>query len=711
MLGIVIASHPVREEYLQESIDSCNRVIDKVGGKLVVVRKEQSLGKNVNDGIKELLEDENIKYIKFFANDDILLESSINVLNDLIKNDTDFIHSNAIYKNFKTGSIDNYIPDVKILNFKELSYKNSISGASTFYKRSVFENELFDETLTTVEEYEFHIRLLYKNYTLSYSDNYSYIYRMHDKQKSASSNRSWRVPVIKNIKNKYTKMIISYIFSYEREEMLNKIIDEHISANIDFIIVDDGSSFINNEYYNKFNILKYNHTGKKGFIDKFNDVFNHFLKSEYSNIICIQDDCNNINFEYIKDMSIRNDDDYIFSIITDYRKKCWTEKDPIYLGNNIEQVFFVDTLFLSNKQTIEKIGKLKLNDNWFNKENISSGVGHILTKKCEKYNIPIYRRITSLITHGIHESKMHSKERIKNPLISINNIYVITSSNNPYLDKIKNQNISCKIIFEENLNVSEFIPDNSLIIRLNSEHIIKDSNDIYDIYKNITSSDDVYISRVKYPIICNIATMSSRKESLKETLESLNNQTIKPDVINIYDNDKEDIDYSDNSKFIFLKDYTYPVYYFSMDDDIIYGTDYIEKTINSIEKYNCIITYHGRILNNRFVNYYRDHKGYRCDTLYNMKSYIDVAGTGVTAFRTDYFNPVDLYKTEYKRMSDVVFSYIAKQEGKEILLISNEEKPGLILSKIKQTDSCYSSELNNTINQNKLCKKIFNLKK
>jgi hypothetical protein len=51
---------------------------------------------------------------------------------------------------------------------------------------------------------------------------------------------------------------------------------------------------------------------------------------------------------------------------------------------------------------------------------------------------------------------------------------------------------------------------------------------------------------------------------------------------------------------------------------------------------------------------------------------IDVAGTGVTAFRTDYFNPVDLWKSKDKRMSDLIFSLEAARSQKEITILQHK---------------------------------------
>lgn len=429
---------------------------------------------------------------------------------------------------------------------------------------------------------------------------------------------------------------ISYIFSYEREKELKRIVQEHIKNNVDFIIVDDGSSFINDEYWNQFNIMKYDHTGKFGFINKYNDVFEHFINSDYDNIICLAEDLYNIDFEYINMISEVNiNDEYIFNILTDSRKTNWINIDPIYLSNFVERLYFTDCAFITNKQTIKKLYPLILPNNWFNKENKSSGVGYLMSHKCLELEIPIYRRIYSCCEHDSESSVMHPEERKNNPLIDI-----------------------------------------------------------------------------KRPIIvCNIVTMNSRKETLKHTLDSLNKQTIKPDIINVYNNDENEIDYTDNAKFLFLKEYNEPVYYFTMDDDIIYSEDYIEKTIDNIERHKCIITYHGRILNNKFKDYYADHIAFSCKKEYNIILPVDVAGTGVTAFRTDYFNPVDIYKSEYKRMSDVVFSHEARKQNKDIILVSNSDKPKIVLNDMEQDFSCYEIEKRNTTNQNKLCEEIYKMKK
>lgn len=194
-------------------------------------------------------------------------------------------------------------------------------------------------------------------------------------------------------------------------------------------------------------------------------------------------------------------------------------------------------------------------------------------------------------------------------------------------------------------------------------------------------------------IIVNIATVGDRKESLNKVLECLNNQTLPADQINVYDNLAEDVDLTDNGKFYFLQNYSEPIYYLSCDDDILYPPNYIEKIVNGIEEHKSIVTFHGRLLRAKGVNYYRGHKVFRCLGRVTKDRVIDVAGTGVTGFRTDYFNPLHIWSSKYKQMSDLVFSLEAAKQGKNITVLKHN--PGL-LSDISQgqESSCYQNHIN-----------------
>ena len=170
-------------------------------------------------------------------------------------------------------------------------------------------------------------------------------------------------------------------------------------------------------------------------------------------------------------------------------------------------------------------------------------------------------------------------------------------------------------------------------------------------------------------IVVGMATTNARADFCKLAVLSLVNQV---DEIHVYNNDNEEHDYTDNAKFYFLQFYKEPIYYFSCDDDILYPPNYVQDMLNGIGRNGGIVTHHGRQLLGKDRNYYRGHKGYRCLDDNSYEGIIDVAGTGVTAFRTDYFNPVDLYKSNDKRMSDLIFSLEAARNQKEITILPHK---------------------------------------
>lgn len=205
-------------------------------------------------------------------------------------------------------------------------------------------------------------------------------------------------------------------------------------------------------------------------------------------------------------------------------------------------------------------------------------------------------------------------------------------------------------------------------------------------------------------IIVGIATFNNR--DISKTLESLENQV---DTIHVYNNETRDINLTDNGKFYFLDEYKEPVYYFTCDDDLIYPPDYVYKTIQAIEKYQCIVTYHGRKLLGLNRSYYRGHTSFACLHTHPHDVEIDVCGTGVTAFRTDYFNPKTIWSSEDKRMSDLVFSLEAAEQGKKIIHIGHEGKWLKYYAPPKGT-TIYEMENRNESRQIEIANKIWRLK-
>lgn len=207
-------------------------------------------------------------------------------------------------------------------------------------------------------------------------------------------------------------------------------------------------------------------------------------------------------------------------------------------------------------------------------------------------------------------------------------------------------------------------------------------------------------------IVVGMATTNERASFCERAVESLVHQA---DEIIVYNNSNHAHDYTDNAKFYALTLFNEPVYYFSCDDDILYPADYVSTMIEAIERTGTIVTHHGRELLGLNKNYYREHKGFRCLDENNTEQIIDVAGTGVTAFRTDYFNPTEIYKATDKRMSDLVFSLEAAKQGKQITILKHT-KVWLKDLRVPQRLAINFIERRNT-RQKQLANEIYNVKR
>lgn len=192
-------------------------------------------------------------------------------------------------------------------------------------------------------------------------------------------------------------------------------------------------------------------------------------------------------------------------------------------------------------------------------------------------------------------------------------------------------------------------------------------------------------------VSANIATQKSRLHVLPQMIESIYNQV---DEIRIWANEFQDwdilkwhiisngldnyvkkvkfyfrknglildVDPADNGKFypITFFDFDEPEIYLTCDDDIIYPPDYVEKIkAKMIQHPKHIITFHGRKLIGKGVEYYYAHNIYKFYQELDVDTIVDVAGTGVCAFNTEWFKPLSIIDDPRKRMSDLLFSFEA----------------------------------------------------
>jgi hypothetical protein len=175
-------------------------------------------------------------------------------------------------------------------------------------------------------------------------------------------------------------------------------------------------------------------------------------------------------------------------------------------------------------------------------------------------------------------------------------------------------------------------------------------------------------------------------------------------------NNSVNVDRADNGKYwgLFLHQKN-PIYYLTLDDDIIYPEGYVDNMLEEIEKHNCIVSHHGRILKGIGLEYYTGHEAFAFYQHNKVNRYLDVFGDGVAGFRTDYFNPVSMPFEKQLRMADTLVSKKMWEEKKKCVHLAHEHcqiKPQRVASHltISGTREVRKDE------KNKLADEIYKLK-
>jgi hypothetical protein len=190
-------------------------------------------------------------------------------------------------------------------------------------------------------------------------------------------------------------------------------------------------------------------------------------------------------------------------------------------------------------------------------------------------------------------------------------------------------------------------------------------------------------------IVATMATMPGRESSLMSVVESIIHQV---DELRIYANNltKENIHLNHKKvKWFYSKDHlgdlgdvgkfyqceTIKGYHFTIDDDIIYPSDYVYAMIEAIERYNrkCVISTHGRIFPTGYIKSY--YKGamrqFSCLRSVSEDIYAHVIGTGVLAYHTDTLKiPFEIF--EASNMADIWFSRYCQQHDIPRMIIKHQ---------------------------------------
>ncbi len=218
-------------------------------------------------------------------------------------------------------------------------------------------------------------------------------------------------------------------------------------------------------------------------------------------------------------------------------------------------------------------------------------------------------------------------------------------------------------------------------------------------------------------ITVNLCTIESRKHVLPYCINSLKNQTVKPDKVRIYANDYKPCiedelvevyvgeDRTDRSKLHWVQETD--GFYISADDDLLYPPDYIEKTLEAHKKYpRYLLTYHGRKLVGKGRNYYKGHKTYHFLQTQNEDVLIDIPGTGVSAFHTSLFIP-DIIQYPEQKMADVLMGLECAKAKIPVVCLSHERD---WVRSMDAGNSIYNTESRSCGRQGEICDKIYDMK-
>jgi hypothetical protein len=211
-------------------------------------------------------------------------------------------------------------------------------------------------------------------------------------------------------------------------------------------------------------------------------------------------------------------------------------------------------------------------------------------------------------------------------------------------------------------------------------------------------------------VVCGVATIYDRKESLKKTIESIIDQV---DKLVVYQNGYYEvfdflrnpkiviktslitgIDMGDAGKFYTLNEY-HDCYYFSIDDDLIYPKTYVQDMVNKCREYDNkkVITHHGRSFSKFPIESYYRSASERYACLHEVRRDVKVqfGGTGVMCFHTSILKlPFEYFKNP--NMADIWVGKYCMENNIEILCLKHNVG---YIKYIPQKSTIYDTENKN----------------
>jgi hypothetical protein len=220
-------------------------------------------------------------------------------------------------------------------------------------------------------------------------------------------------------------------------------------------------------------------------------------------------------------------------------------------------------------------------------------------------------------------------------------------------------------------------------------------------------------------VMASLASMPVREPMLEKTVASILPQV---DVLNVYLNgysrtptwlngkkihvvhSRDFGDLRDNGKFFFL-DALLPGYHFTIDDDIVYPKDYVQKCVLKIEQYRrqAIVGVHGVILADPLVRFMqgRTVKHFKRGT--EGDAFVNLLGTGTTAYHTDALG-LSLSDFQQPGMADVWLAIAARRQRVPMISVA---RPNEWLTPLAEAedDSLFSAAMRDDLVQTLALKK------
>ena len=220
-------------------------------------------------------------------------------------------------------------------------------------------------------------------------------------------------------------------------------------------------------------------------------------------------------------------------------------------------------------------------------------------------------------------------------------------------------------------------------------------------------------------IAAGIATIRGREESLKDVLTSLVPQTDLIFVSHSGDCRFENLwpgkvvvikaTGTDERKFKGCRACRPGDVFFSCDDDLIYPADYVEKTMQGLKEDVSIVTHHGRTIESPVKSYYKSwvNRYYCLGEQKDENAFVNVPGTGVTAFRIEAIQPKDEdFPKQFPLMADIHFGILAQKLKLQIKVLTHPAGWIRQNPKADERQSIYSRQAGNERLQVRRCNTI-----